>query len=140
MKHSEKTKKKISETLKGQHNSSNTEFKKGFKMPENWKKKKRELMLRRIQEGKHNTWKGGKIGAGRGYVMIYSPNHPNAVKIGNTKYVREHRLMMEAELGRYLKPYEVVHHINGEKSNNKINNLMLFNSHSEHKKYHHKNL
>lgn len=90
-------------------------------------------MLARITEGKHNTWKGGRIGAGRGYIMIYSPDHPNAVKIGNTRYVREHRLVMEANIGRYLKPHEVVHHIDGDKSNNEISNLMLFSNQSKHK-------
>ena len=32
---------------------------------------------------------------------------------------------MEKKLGRYLKPNEIVHHIDGNKQNNKLSNLKL---------------
>ena len=51
----------------------------------------------------------------------------------------EHRLVMEEHLGRKLKPQEVVHHIDGDKSNNKLSNLALFPTKSAHTKYHHEN-
>lgn len=76
----------------------------------------------------HSQWKGGKK-ASLGYIKVYKPNHPMAQK---GEYVLEHRLIMEKILGRPLKPYEVVHHIDGNKKNNKPSNLMLFRNQSEH--------
>lgn len=57
-----------------------------------------------------------------GYVGIYTPNHPRANKSG---YVREHHLVVEKNIGRYLKHDEVVHHINHNRSDNRLKNLQL---------------
>jgi hypothetical protein len=85
------------------------------------------------QKGKnHHNWKGGKKYNDRGYILIWKPDHPYAEKNG---YVFEHRSIMEIHLGRYLDPEEVVHHINGIKSDNRLENLMLFESHSKHMAY-----
>jgi len=67
-----------------------------------------------------------------GYYMIHADNHPNATAQG---YVLEHRSVMEASIGRNLSNEEVVHHINLDKSDNRIKNLMIM-SDSEHKSYH----
>jgi len=69
-----------------------------------------------------------------GYIYIYAPRHPFAKK----NYVLEHRLIVENKLGRYLKPTEVVHHINMIKNDNKIENLMLFKTQKEHMSFHRK--
>lgn len=58
----------------------------------------------------------------RGYVLIYAPFHPRAPKGG---YVYEHRLVMENTLGRMLERHEVVHHKDGDKTNNDATNLVL---------------
>ena len=50
--------------------------------------------------------------------------------------VQPHRLMVAQKLGRCLKIAEVVHHIDGDCENNKIENLALFNSNSEHISFH----
>lgn len=71
---------------------------------------------------------------GDGYILVYSPNHPFSNKKG---YVLEHRLVMEKHLSRYLNPKEVVHHINSNFSDNRIENLKLFLNNSEHHKFHH---
>lgn len=50
----------------------------------------------------------------------------------------EHIVVMEQKLGRLLWPWEVVHHINGKKDDNRPENLTVFNSTGEHTKYHQK--
>lgn len=49
--------------------------------------------------------------------------------------IAEHRFVMEQKLGRKLKPTEIVHHIDGDKFNNDINNLFITNR-SEHATIH----
>jgi hypothetical protein len=81
------------------------------------------------RKGKKNSnWKGGKIICD-GYRYIYNPNHPHATQMG---YVTEHRLVMEQKLGRFLKHNELVHHKDGNKLNNKIDNLELCNGTGKH--------
>ena len=76
-----------------------------------------------------STWKGG-VKYMKGYKYVICPNHPNGTKHGN--YVAEHRLVMEKKLGRYLKPTEVVDHIDGDITNNHPSNLRVFASNGEH--------
>jgi hypothetical protein len=83
---------------------------------------------------KNPSWKGGRKKRRDGYILAYCPDHPYAISDGNNRktYVLEHRLIMERYLGRYLSPEEVVHHKDGNPSNNKIENLELFPSQSDH--------
>ena len=76
----------------------------------------------RSQTGINNpTWKGGRFIDKQGYVQIRVPTHPYAVH----GYVFEHRLVMEKMIGRYLKREETVHHINGDRQDNRPENLEL---------------
>jgi hypothetical protein len=88
----------------------------------------------------HWNWKGGKRVRKDGYVMIFAPEHPRAI---NGEYL-EHRIVMEKYLGRRLegkclKDREVVHHIDGNRQNNSINNLMLFPNNTAHLNYERQN-
>lgn len=116
-KFSEEVRKKMSESKKGKISPC--------------KGKKRLNMLRE----NHPNWKGGRILHSGGYVQIRCPERPT---VRHTGYVLEHRLVMEKHIGRYLRPEEIIHHINGVKSDNRIENLTLTtrqdHPHS-HKKY-----
>ena len=80
-----------------------------------------------------NAWKGGRtIKAGYVQVKIY-PDHPfYKLMASTTGYVPEHRLVVAQHLGRPLSSKEVVHHKNGDKLDNRIENLELYSSFKEH--------
>ena len=87
-----------------------------------------------VQAGPNNpSWQGGRVlekKTGRtSYWLIHQPDHPRANRHG---YVREHRLVMEQMLGRYLTPKEVVDHIDRDGLNNAPANLRLFSTNAEH--------
>lgn len=80
-------------------------------------------------------WRGGRKVRKDGYVLVVaSDDHPYPADMtpSGTKYVLEHRLVMERALGRYLEPGEVVHHVDENPSNNALENLRLFASQGEH--------
>lgn len=68
----------------------------------------------------------------KGYVLAYVPKHPRAHKDG---YQMLHTVLMERELGRYLADDEVVHHINHDRKDNRIENLQLMKK-NEHMSMH----
>jgi HNH endonuclease len=85
----------------------------------------------------HN-WRGGRVLDKHGYVTVWiGPDHPHADMRNVQECVREHRLVMAEHIGRSLLPDEVVHHQNGDKTDNRIENLRLFSSTAEHTAHHH---
>jgi hypothetical protein len=79
------------------------------------------------------AWKGGRR-IHQGYVELLMHEHPMSNKDG---CVREHRLIMSDHLGRLLEPHEDVHHIDGNKLNNDITNLVVL-TRSQHTSIHNK--
>lgn len=77
-------------------------------------KKCRKKNSESIMQEKHPLWKG-KIKK-MGYTMIRLPG----------KYVLEHRFLVEKEIGRKLEKFEVVHHINNIRDDNRMENLYIF--------------
>lgn len=66
---------------------------------------------------------GSKYVRKDGYVAVHTPDHPAAYSGG---YVLEHRLVMERHLGRFLTKRENIHHRNGQRADNRIENLELW--------------
>ena len=89
-----------------------------------------------FKKNNKKNWKGGEVRQG-GYILVYSPNHPNANSQGKG-YVRRSRLVMEKKIGRYLDKKEIIHHINGIKNDDRPENLIILTN-SEHLSLHHKN-
>lgn len=83
---------------------------------------------RRLTGPDSRAWRGGRstVRAGQ-YVTVWTP----------TGRILEHRHVMEQSLGRKLSSHEVVHHINGNRTDNKLENLQLCESQSAHISNHH---
>lgn len=73
-------------------------------------------------------WAGGITRHSKGYTLVYSSDHPRAHK----NYVYEHILVVEKSLGRFLLPHEEIHHLNSDKSDNRLENLHICQSRQEH--------
>jgi len=86
------------------------------------------LKIRRYSGKNHPLYKGGRIKAAAGYIAVrIYPNdffYPMA-SLCSHKYVLEHRLVMAKHLGRCLHPWEIVHHKNGIREDNRLSNLKL---------------
>ena len=110
-------------------------YKKAYKMGFR-KTKEIETLNRSISSKKGEKskfWKGGISKTSKGYRLIKMPEHHRA---DNKGYVLEHILIFEKETGLQVPNDCCVHHLNGSKNDNRIENLCLM-THSAHTKYHH---
>jgi hypothetical protein len=74
---------------------------------------------------KSPCWKGGKITNTDGYILLHKSDHPNAKNDG---YIAEHVYVMSEHIGRALTKGETIHHKNGIRDDNRIENLELWAS------------
>jgi len=80
----------------------------------------------KAHKGKRSMgWKGGKIKTANGYIQLWKPEHPNSFKNG---YIQEHTFNMSENLKRPLNKFENIHHKNGNRQDNRIINLELWNT------------
>ena len=108
----------------------NFEYENGLRDKKEITKEAHKGAKRLYGKGRYN-WKGGITEAieSRGYKVL------NFNYKGSKRQVRKHRVIMTTFLGRPLTRNEIVHHINGNKKDNRIENLMLMTQ-SEHSRLH----
>jgi len=82
------------------------------------------------------NWKGGRTYRnGYAFIKLYPPDPFYSMAKGSSRYIAEHRLIMAQHLGRLLKTTEIVHHINGVRADNRIENLEIITPHEHPKQY-----
>lgn len=96
---------------------------------------RRKNLPENLNWDKNGNWKGGVIKRKDGYILIRIASIPQ--KATGARYKLQHRVVMERKLGRPLLRSEVVHHINHNKSDNRIKNLKVI-SQSKHATEHYK--
>lgn len=69
------------------------------------------------------AWKGGHTTSRQGYILIQTENRGISKR---RLYRPEHVLVMENHLGRLLRPKDVIHHKNGIRDDNRLENLELW--------------
>lgn len=72
-------------------------------------------ILLRNENGEGSRFRNGNI-------FLYKPGHPNSAKNGK---ILEHYYVMSGHLGRKIEKYEYIEHLDGDRSNNNINNLKI---------------
>lgn len=73
----------------------------------------------------HPLWQGGKTRDNRQYIKVHLKRDDPLYPMSYKGEVVEHRLVMARHLGRCLHRQEIVHHINGNREDNRIENLEI---------------
>ena len=77
-------------------------------------------------------WKPTRIRTPDGYIRLQISRKSPYYKMSDDGKILEHRLVMAKHLGRCLEPWEIVHHKNGIRDDNRIENLELIPSQAKH--------
>lgn len=93
-------------------------------------------MKRRRFRDANNNWRGGRVVASNGYVLVRVGTGHHLADVRG--YAYEHRIEVERKLGRRLSAGEVVHHIDGNRGNNAHENLKVCASTLHHHAHHRK--
>ncbi len=128
---SEEHKRKIGEANRGKKRPYLAERNKSLWMRKKVSASKLGKKRPDISGKNHYRWNGG-ISIKQGRKTIFKPNHPFA---SNHGYVLVYRLIIEKHIGRYLKPEEIIHHKDEDRTNNNIENLQIMTN-SEHISHH----
>jgi len=108
-----------------QFKNSKPSRKRCYKCAMDSEERKAWLAIRPRGANSHN-WKGGRQKQNDGYVLVWlDSNDFLALMADHRGYVLEHRLVMARHLGRCLHHWEVVHHKNGVRDDNRLENLKL---------------
>ncbi len=116
---------------KGRFIKGNCGFWLGKKRDDKTNKKISNALIGKYTGKKHPKWKGGIWKRKDGYIMIKISEHPRAIR----GYVMEHILIVENHIKRFLKYNECVHHVNGIRDDNRIENLIILTK-NKHAKMH----
>ena len=109
-------------------------YKRAYKMGLRKTKEMEFINRSEVRKGeKGANWKGGTRETRKGYKQILAPDHPRADAAG---YVMEHILVWEKETGVPVPQNCCIHHLNGDKTDNRISNLCMMQF-AAHTVYHH---
>jgi hypothetical protein len=104
-----------------------------------WTEESERAFIAKMTGPLNPAWKGGVTyfsshgnHVGARYVRCPTPFRSMARKDG---YVMEHRLVVAQAMGRLLLRSEVVHHMDHNPRNNALENLVLFATNSDHKRF-----
>lgn len=86
---------------------------------------KNNVKIRSLSE---SQYKGSRTKNSHGYITVHVLPKDYKYKVSNRPNMLEHRLIMSRHLNRKLKRYENVHHINGIRDDNRLENLELWSS------------
>jgi hypothetical protein len=99
------------------------------------RRRQREESLARRRAEREEKIRNARLISGDGRWMVRAPDGYEGTTYIKGRYVYEHRLLVERKIGRLLESDEHVHHINGDKLDNRLSNLEII-SPSEHTRLH----
>jgi hypothetical protein len=85
---------------------------------------------------KNGFWRGGRSVASNGYVLIRVGTDHHLADVRG--YAYEHRIVAEQKMGRRLEKGEIIHHVNGDKTDNRSDNLEVVKGNAGHFLHHRK--
>lgn len=77
----------------------------------------------------HPSWEDGRYTNSAGYILVHRLDHERSDANG---YVREHLLVVEEVIGRPIPRHAEVHHVNGDRADNRPGNLVVCEDHGYH--------